>query len=383
MKGHIRARGRNTWAIKYDIGRDPKTGKRRSKWVTVHGSKRDAQRELRRLLHELDTGTQVEPSRLTVGEFLERWLADYAQHNVSAKTNERYGEIVRKHLVPALGAHQLTKLTPLHVQQYYSEALKRGRLDGKGPLSAQTVKHFHRLLSQALKHAVRWQLLARNVCEAVDPPSPIRRKVPALPATELATLLRRFDGTRLDMPVFLAATTGLRRGEILGLHWPEVDLDGGTLAVVQSLEQTKAGLRLKPPKNDRSRCVALPGITVEALRNHRVSQMQERMKLGLGRNDDGLVFTRLDGEPVNPRNFSKEFTRIAATAGVTRISFHGLRHSHISHLLREGIHPKVASERAGHASVAITMDIYSHVMPGMQEDAAARIDAAIRRALEE
>ena len=155
------------------------------------------------------------------------------------------------------------------------------------------------------------------------------------------------------------------------------------MAIVQSLEKTKAGLRFKSPQNNGARRVGLPGITVEALRKHKVSQMQERMKVGLGRNDAGLIFTKLDGEPVNRRNFSKEFNRIAEDAGVTRVSFHGLRHSHISHLLREGIHPKVASERAGHARVAITMDIYSHVMPGMQEDAAARIDAAIRCALEE
>ena len=195
MKGHIRPRGKNTWAIKYEIGRDPGTGKRRSKWVTVHGSKRDAQIELRRILHEIDANQHVEPSKLTVGVYLERWLADYAEHHVSAKTFERYAEIARKHLIPALGAYQLAKLSPLHIQGYYSEALAHGRRDGQGGLSAQTVKHHHRLLSQALRRAVRWRLVARNVCEDVDPPRPVRSEIRILDHAESARFLRAAEGS--------------------------------------------------------------------------------------------------------------------------------------------------------------------------------------------
>ena len=162
-----------------------------------------------------------------------------------------------------------------------------------------------------------------------------------------------------------------------------MDLDKGELRVEQALEQTKDGLRLKSPKTKRSRrTITLPALTVQALQAHRVEQMKERMQLGLGRND-GLVFTRFDGEAVNPRNFSKEFSRIVTAAGVKRVTFHGLRHTHITHLLAAGEHVKVVSERAGHASVAITLEIYGHVIPGMQQDTARRVDAAFRSVLEE
>ncbi len=378
MKGHIRQRGPKTWAIKLYLGRDPITGKKKDKWHTFHGSKRDSQAEAARLIHELKTGAYVEPSRLTVADYLEKWLVDHARHNVSAKTFERYTEIVRKHVTPALGNIPLPKLAPLDIQSYYGEALDHGRRDGKGGLSPRTIKHHHRVLSQALRQAVRWRMLVRNPCDAVDPPRPPHQEMSVLDQADAARLVKASEETAIHIPVLLAVTTGMRRGEILALRWRDADLDGAAVSVTQTLEQTASGLSFKAPKTARGRRkISLPSLAVDALRRHKIRQTEERLRMGATYRDHDLVYCGADGTPRNPGDFSKEFARLATKLGMA-VRFHDLRHTHISHLLAEGVHPKVASERAGHASVAITLDVYSHVISGLQEDAANRIDAALR-----
>jgi integrase len=322
---------------------------------------------------------------LTFAEYLDQWLANYAKGNVAPKTFERWEEICKKHLAIHLGAIAIKNLSALAIQAYYTEASKSGRRDGKGGLAPRTVHHHHRVLYQALKHAVRWRLIARNPAEDVDPPKAERTKIEVLDIEGVGKLLATTKGSRLHTPSLLAVTTGMRRGEVLGLHWSDVDLDAARLTINWSLEETKAGgLRLKKPKSKAGcRTITLSPLTVDALHRHKVQQMEERLQLGLGRNDDGLVFTNIDGEPRKPRNFSKEFDRIVGKAGIKRITFHGLRHTHITQLLKDGEHIKVVSERAGHSSVAITLDLYGHVVPGMQEDAALKVDAAWGKALQE
>jgi integrase len=277
MKGHVRERSPGHWAVVVELGRDEK-GKRRQKWHSVPGKKRDAERELSRLLHEMNTGAYVEPSRMSVGDYLKRWLEDYARTNVAPKTYERYEEIVMKHLSPTLGQIQLSKLQPLQIQSYYSEALVSGRRNGKGGLSPQTVLHHHRVLREALQQGVRWLLLARNPADAVEPPRPRRREMKALDSETTGKLLRATQETRLSIPVMVAVTTGLRRGEILGLRWEDVDFENATLAVRQSLEQTRAGLAFKPPKTTKARrVVALPGLTIEMLKEHKKRQAARRL----------------------------------------------------------------------------------------------------------
>lgn len=385
MKGHLRRRGPRSWCIVLEMGRDA-DGKRRQKWHTVHGTKADAQRELVQLLHSVNTGTYVEPARTTVADYLDRWLEDSARSSVAAKTFERYKEIVNLHLKPLLGHHRLPKLQPLHIQSAYLNALRGGRKDGRpGGLSPQTVLHHHRVLHRALEQAVRWQLLLRNPADAVEPPHPQHIEMHAIDEEQtalLVTLAR--DTTSLFIPVLLAVTTGLRRGEILGLRWEDVDLNAATLAVRQSLEQTKTGLSFKQPKTQKGRrVVTLPTLTVDALRRHKVEQAKLRLLLGPGYLDNGLVCAAPDGRPWNPNSFSHNCVTLFRRAGLAGVRFHDLRHTHATQLLRQGIHPKVVSERLGHSTIGITLDVYSHVLPGMQEEAARRIDGALRRALAE
>jgi len=382
MRGHIRKRGQRSWAIVIDLGRDVE-GKRRQKWHTVHGTKRQAEKELARLLHELEHGIYVEPHRMTVGEYLEKWLSDYAAAAVAPKTYERYAEICRNHLVPALGAVPLTKLQPLQIQSYYSKAQREVGPMGR-KLSKQTVLHHHRILRSALKQAVKWQLVVRNPADAVEPPSPDRREMIALDEQDTATLLKLADGSRLYAAMLLAVTTGLRRGEILGLHWADLDLEKATLSVRHAVEQTReAGTRLKSPKSKKSnRTVALLEICIPTLRRHKAAQGEEKLRAGADYTDRGLVFAGEDGEIWSPDTFTKAYRDLVRRTAFEHVRFHDLRHTHATQLLRQGIHPKVVSERLGHSTIALTLDTYSHVLPGMDENAAAKLDVALRAAMD-
>jgi integrase len=377
MKGHIRERSSGHWAIIIDL-RDPSTGKRKRKWHSFRGSKREAQVECARVISELKGGTYLEPSKTTFAQFLEHWL-DHVKSQVSPRTHERYSEIARKNIVPALGAIFLTKLRPAHISAAYSRALTSGRRDGKGGLAPTTVVYMHRLIKQALGQAVRWELLARNSADAVDPPKVERGSLTTYDMTQTVKLLEELRGSRLRVPVLLGVMCGLRRGEIVALRWSHIDLAAGKMAVVESAEQTAAGIRYKPPKSGRGRTVALSAMVTAELRQHRLAQAEELLRLGVRASDATFVYTRQDGEPMQPRSLTQMWSTITTT--LPRIRFHDLRHAHATHMLATGVHPKVASERLGHSRVGITLDLYSHVLPGMQEDAAARVDEAFQIAL--
>jgi integrase len=239
----------------------------------------------------------------------------------------------------------------------------------------------HRLLKQALGQAVRWQTLARNPADAVDPPKVERPTMNTYDMAQTAELLDAVRGTRMLIPVVLGVLCGLRRGEIAALRWRHINLAGGQLAVVESAEQTTAGVRYKKPKSGRARTVALSASVVEELRLHRLRQAEELLTIGVRQTEATFVCAREDGLPLQPRSLTQAWRRIAAEGALPRVRFHDLRHAHATHMLASGVHPKVASERLGHSKVGITLDLYSHVLPGMQEDAASRIDEALRAAV--
>ena len=286
----------------------------------------------------------------------------------------RNHQIVRKNIIPSLGAVFLDKLRPTQISAAYTQALASGRRDGKGGLAPTTVVYMHRLIKQALGQAVRWELLARNPADAVDPPKTERGPLTTYDMTQTVSLLEELRESRLRLPVLLGVMCGLRRGEIVALRWRHIDLAAGKMMVVESAEQTAAGIRYKPPKSGRGRTVALSAMVTAELRMHRLAQAEELLGLGVRQSDTTFVYTRQDGEPVQPRSLSQMWSTV--TTALPRIRFHDLRHAHATHMLAAGIHPKVASERLGHSRVGITLDLYSHVLPGMQEDAAARVDEA-------
>ena len=379
MKGHIRERSPGRWAIVLEV-RDPETGKRKRKWHSFKGGKREAQIECARLIADLDSGNYLEPSKTTVSTFLDHWL-NHIRSQISPRSFERYSEIIVKNIKPAIGAVILAKLRPAQISTLYDKALAGGRRDGAGGLSPATVVYMHRLIKQALGHAVRWQLLARNPAAAVDPPKVERAAMTTYDMAQTAELLGSIAGSRIAIPVMLGVLCGLRRGEIAALRWKHVDLRKSQLSIVQSAEQTKAGVRYKEPKSGKARTVALSATVAEELKRHQLRQAEEQLRLGVRQNEDGFVYAREDGQPLQPRSISQAWRGKLATLKLPRIRFHDLRHAHATHLLGSGVHPKIASERLGHSKVGITLDLYSHVLPGMQEDAAARVDEAFQMAL--
>jgi integrase len=377
MKGSIRERSPGHWAIILDQ-RDPATGKRKRKWHSFEGTKREAQVECSRLITALNGGTYLEPNKITVAAFLARWL-DHIKSQVSPKSFERYSGLVNQNLIPALGAVVIAKLKPAQISEAYTKALAGGRRDDKeGGLSPRTVGHMHRVLKQALGQAVRWELLNRNPADAVDPPKVDWKPMQTYDLPQTADLIEAVRGTPIFIPTLLAVLCGLRRGEICALRWRNVDLASGQLSVVESLEQTKAGLRFKSPKSGKGRTVALSETVIEELRSYRACRAQDFLKLGIGLGDDALVISHADGSIVQPIYISQQWARTIAKTPLARLRFHDLRHAHATHLLANGVHPKVASERLGHSKVGITLDLYSHVIPGMQADAAATVDAALK-----
>jgi integrase len=247
---------------------------------------------------------------------------------------------------------------------------------------AARLTHMHRVLREALQQAVRWRLLDNNPADAVKPPKVERKQLDTYDIQQTAELLERLRGNHMFVPTVLAGLCGLRRGEIAALQWKHVDLERRQIAVVQSAEQTRAGVRYKPPKSGRSRTVAMSEMMTAELRAHRLEQAQNLLSLGIRISDDTFVVAQADGRAIQPNSLSHEWVRQIGKTGLPRIRYHDLRHAHATHLLSSGVHPKVASERLGHSKVGITLDLYSHVLPGMQEDAAARVDAALQAALQ-
>jgi len=376
MKGHIYKRSPGSWTIIYDLPADSMTGKRRQKSQTVKGTKRDAQRYLREVLLSLEQGSYVKPNKITLGEWLRQWIKDYASINTTDRTQESYSSIVERHLIPSLGKVILTDLQPQHIQSYYAEKLKKGRTDGKGGLSARSVVYHHRILSKALNYAVKMGVVVRNVADVIQPPRVQRVTMNTLSPEEVTRFL---DAAReTDYYVYFATLlyTGLRRGELLALRWRNLDLDSETLTVVETAYKLSNGeYRIKEPKTPQSRRnVTLPISLVELFKIYRADQELLRIQLDVALNTDDFVFIRPDGSPINPNAVTLAFRRITKRAGLKDIRIHDLRHTHATLMLKAGIHPKVVSERLGHANIGITLDIYSHVLPGLQEAAAEKFD---------
>jgi integrase len=288
-------------------------------------------------------------------------------------TFEGYEVLVRRHALPALGALELAALRPLHLQDLYGRLLAGGA--GRRPLAAGTVLNLHLVLTQALGQAVRWQLLATNPAAGAQPPRP-RRAAPLVadPAL-LERLLAATAGTVYELPCALALATGMRRGELLALRWSDLSPERRQARVVRSLQPTQAGLVFEEPKTRRSRrTVVLPAFLDRYLDAQQQRQNERRLAAADTWREQGLVIDRGDGAPLNPDTLSTGWARFLRARGLPKLRFHDLRHAHATLLLMQGVHPKIVSERLGHASIGITLDTYSHVLPSLQNDAANAID---------
>jgi integrase len=371
VRGSIIRRGA-TYSVVLDLGRGP-DGKRVRRWHSGFRTKRDAERARVELLARVDQGSYVEPSRLSVAVFLrEQWLPGLAPQ-VRPTTLHGYRTNLERYVVPRIGATLLQRLTPAHLNGLYAELLAAGGRDGR-PLGARTVQSVHMTVRKALGDAARWGLVARNVATLASSPRPRRAEMRTWTAGELRAFLEHIAGDRLAALWTLAASTGMRRGELAGLRWADVDLQRGRVAIRQTLVLAGRQVVTSEPKTSRGRrSVALDPRTVAQLRAWRATQAAERLAWGAGWADSGLVFTRSDGAPLHPEWLSDAFEWRVGRARLPRIRFHDLRHTHASLGLAAGIPVKVMSERLGHTSSSFTADQYVHVTPQLEEQAAATV----------
>lgn len=370
MRGSIVERnGHYSVVISYKDG----SGKRRQLWQAVPGTKKDAERRLTELKHQLDSGTFIRPGKVTVSEYLKQWLRDCCQ-GLSPKTNELYGYLSEKHIVPAIGNITLVELKPQHLQRLYSDKLSSG-------LSNETVQIIHRVIHKALKNAVRTNFLVRNVSEYVDKPKVNRRQVKFMSESDIHLLLEFARDTEYYPLFYMALFTGMRRGELLAFRWSDVDLELCQLSISRSLQYLNTGtskdrIRFGECKTSKSnRLIALSLSTVGMLREYKAKQAELRQLLGLPpMADNDLVFSHYDGSPLLPNSVTHAWIKLTRKCGLNGVRLHDCRHSHASLMLKQGIHPKIVQERLGHSSIRLTLDLYSHVVPGLQQAAANRFD---------
>jgi integrase len=376
LRGHIIKRSKNSYSIKVSLGRDAAKAKYKYQWVTVKGTKKDAEKRLSELLNQLDNGTFIKPGKTTLGEYLERWLKEYCWPNLSPRTSEGYESIIRCHLIPALGKIPLTQLKPEHLQRYYSEKLLGGRYDGKGALTHTTVSHHHTCIHRALKMALRWGLINRNPADSIAAPRPQSSEMHTMNEDEVNRFLNAADNTPYYELFYLALYTGMRRSELLALKWFDVDLLLCQISVTHSLHHLRTGeIIFRQPKTAKGRrMISLSPSVALLLQEYKDKQSIRRAMMGTELKDEDLIFSDFQGKPLLPDTVSHFWLKLIRRIGLEKIRLHDARHTHASLLLKAGIHPKIVQERLGHATISTTLDLYSHVSPGLQQAAAESFD---------
>lgn len=371
MRGHIKKRG-STWTIVFYVEVD---GKKKQKWIGGFKTKREAEAALAEYIQKATSGEITLAKDITFADFLQEWVKNYCEANLAPRTLRRYSEIIRIYLIPRLGNIKLQDLRPFHIQQHYTWLLNKEEGPGLAPA---TVLYQHRIIHEALKHAVRWQLIPRNPAEAVEPPKVRKVEINVLTPEQVTGLLNHLLQERhvLFIPTLLAVTTGMRRGEICGLQWEDIDFEKSCLYIRHQLQRIDGRLVLRETKTAGSRRpVALDDTTLGLLKTHRKAQMENRLMFGPEYEvaNAGYVCTWPDGRLIDPDYITKAFAKVLDKIGLPRVRFHDLRHTHATLLLQEGVNPKIVSERLGHTDIRITLNTYSHVLPSIQKEAAEKV----------
>ncbi|MDI9261270.1 site-specific integrase [Alicyclobacillus sendaiensis] len=376
MNGHVTKKGSKYYVV-IELERDA-NGKRRRKWFGGYKTKKEAQAALVQKLHELQTGQFIEESDITIAEFLQQWL-EHKRSQVRPATLRSYEWHIRRHILPYIGHIKVSKLTPSILQNLYITLQKAPRHDGKpGSVSNRSILHAHLVLHEALERAVRWGIIPRNVCDLVDPPRPQKVDIQVWDIEHVNRFLLAARNDRYYIAFLLAITTGMRKGEILGLRWIDIDFASKLITVRQNLSFVHGQIYFLEPKTARGRrAVALSDPIIEALKRHREIQDAERHRAGVLYEDHGLVVQTELGHPVTPRALDRSWYSLLKQCDVPKIRFHDLRHTHATLLLKQGVHPKIVSERLGHANIGITLDTYSHVLPNLQQSAIEQLSELI------
>ncbi|MBI4340457.1 MAG: site-specific integrase [Chloroflexi bacterium] len=372
-RGHIRQRSPGSWQVTIELPPDPGTGKRRQHVETVKGTQKEALKKLTELQRGVDQGLPTPRGKLTVGEWLTRWLQQDVKPQRRIRTYERYESIVRIHLIPAFGSVPLPQLAPSHIKQMLANMAKSG-------MATTSVAYHRTVLFGAMKAALRADLVARNPVEAAPGPRKDEKEVQPPDVRQVRAILARAESTgHWAFPILHAlAYTGLRAGEAMGLLWQGVDLEGANLAVTQSLVRARAGKLIQPPKTKAGRRVVdIDGRTVQVLRALQGKQVLQRMEAQGAYSSAGYVFCNELGEPYDPKRVTRAFQNLAEQCGAGHLKLHSLRHFHATVLLQHKQSIVAVSKRLGHADVSTTLNVYAHILPGWGKDAAAAFAEAM------
>ncbi|HOP69399.1 MAG: site-specific integrase [Dethiobacteria bacterium] len=378
-RGSMRQRGKNSWELTIELPRIG--GKRRRKIITVRAKdKREAERELNRLQAIYQEKTFSEPSNEKLGNYLLSWLETVETfEDVARSTLKRYREIIVKHLIPALGEIPLSKLRPKHLTDYYTEALKNGRIRDNGPLSKTTVHHHHSVLRKALNDAKAQKLIHENPAADAKAPSMASRDVEVLMPDQLNKLMDRLKSSYVYLPSYISMVTGARLSEVLGLKWEDIDFKNKTISIERSLLWDDEGWYFNKnlKSNYARRQIDIEDEDIEVLKHYRELQLQQKLEKGPEYNDLGLVCCKDDGTPLRGDNVTKRFKIIARSIGLGNFNFHGLRHTHATLLLMSGVPINIVSERLGHYSAEFTLKVYIHKVKSMQKVASKTFRAIL------
>jgi integrase len=331
-------------------------------------SKRECQNWIMQTKKQIQDGMPFDAMRVTLDEYLLHWLK-CVKTSIRIKTWNQYFQIIDQHIIPEIGRIKLCDLRPDQVQTVYSNKREAGK-------TSSTLRIMHAVLHRALNQAVRWGFLVRNPASVVDKPRLENKEMKILTAEQSMQFLNQTRGTRYHELFHLAITTGLRQGELLGLWWTDLNWQSGTLKIRRQLQRiTGQGLVFTEPKSSKSRrLITLGPTTIGLLRDHERNQDNERVFAGDLWEENNMIFSTPHGKPIEPRNLLRIFKKLLKEASLPEIRFHDLRHTAASLMLQEGIHPKIVQERLGHSRISLTLDIYSHVLPAMQQEAAAKLD---------
>lgn len=373
MRGHIAKKGKRYYPV-VDVGRDPETGRRKQKWHGSYPTKREAEAVLAEIVRDLRTGSYVTPSRKTVAEFVQNeWLPALRSSELKPGTIALHELNVRAYLLPVLGEKALQDVTPLDLERLYAKLRESGKRDGTG-LSRSATVNVHKTTRSIFKKAQKLGLRQGNPAEAIEMKAGKTAEVETWTPKQMHQFLKTVAEDRLFAAWLLAATTGMRRGEILGLRWSDVSLDLGKVSIRSTIVLVKDKPTWSDPKTSKSRrTITLAPEAVAALKAHKVAQAEDKLFLGPAFEDNDLVFCQEDGKVLHPTRFTDAFQRLSREAKVPRRKFHCVRHTFATMALEAGVHPKVVSEILGHSSVSITLDLYTHSVEGLQAEATSKV----------
>lgn len=394
-EGSIYQRKDGRWVAQATVGRDYETGK--PKRITFYGkTRKEVSEKLSAALHDVQNGTFVEPTKITFADWLDTWLKEYAKPQVRPTTYDSYEYLIRVHIKPGLGGTYLKDLQPAQIQRFYNQKLQEPKMDRckeenrkKNPdreiqfLSPRTVRYMHIVIHESLEQALKEGKITRNPAKATRPPKVEKKEANYMNMDDIARFLRDIAGDRW-YPVFITVLgSGLRLGEVAALKWSKIDLQKGAIYVNEAVSRVKNDAETGPKtklifQNTKTqkgmRTIPLPADVVNELKRLKARQAQEKFMLGKAYQDQGFVFTWEDGRMVDPGYLSKYFLKLIRKSGIPNIHFHSLRHTYASMMLQADVHPKVVQEIIGHSTIGMTLDTYSHVMPGLKEAAAEKLN---------